>query len=120
MMTQQLANEFAKQWIDAWNSHDLDRIMAHYAEEVEFYSPMIVSLGANNDGRTLGKTLLRLYFDKGLNAYPELNFKLHYVFYGINSLVIQYESVNGKLAAELIKLDPASKAVYVTCHYQTH
>ena len=33
--------EFAKEWIDAWNSHDLDRILAHYAEDIEISTPMI-------------------------------------------------------------------------------
>ncbi|RVU01123.1 nuclear transport factor 2 family protein [Mucilaginibacter limnophilus] len=116
-MTQQKANEFAKQWIEAWNSHDLDRIMAQYAEEVEFNSPMIISLGMNDDGRIMGKTILRQYFEKGLNAYPELNFKLHYVFCGIDSLVIKYESVNGKPAAEVMQLNATSRASHVTCHY---
>lgn len=24
------AQKFAQEWVDAWNSHDLDRIMSHY------------------------------------------------------------------------------------------
>ncbi len=28
--------QFAQDWQDGWNSHDLDRIMAHYHEEVVF------------------------------------------------------------------------------------
>ena len=30
--------QFAQNWQDGWNSHDLDRIMAHYHEEVVFRS----------------------------------------------------------------------------------
>ncbi|OOQ58972.1 DUF4440 domain-containing protein [Mucilaginibacter pedocola] len=117
-MTQQQADEFAEQWIEAWNSHDLDRIMAHYSEDLIFYSPVIVSLGVNDKGRIDGKELLQLYFKKGLNAYPELNFKLLHVFCGIDSLVIQYESVNGKLAAELMQFGMPTLATRVACHYQ--
>jgi hypothetical protein len=28
MLTQQQAQDFAQDWIEAWNSHDLDRILA--------------------------------------------------------------------------------------------
>ena len=32
---------FAREWVDAWNSRDLDRIMAHYTEDFEMTSPLI-------------------------------------------------------------------------------
>jgi len=117
-MTQQQANEFAKQWIDAWNNHDLGQIMELYSEEVEFYSPMIIQLGVNGEGRIQDKTLLSQYFGTGLNAYPELKFTLHNVFCGIDSLVVQYESVSAKLAAEVMQLDAGLQINYVQCHYQ--
>jgi hypothetical protein len=30
MLTEKQAREFASHWIDGWNSHNLDAIMAHY------------------------------------------------------------------------------------------
>ena len=38
------ARAFARDWVAAWNSHDLDRILSHYAEDVEFRSPFVVAL----------------------------------------------------------------------------
>ena len=32
---------FAEEWITAWNTHDLDRILSHYAEDIVFRSPVI-------------------------------------------------------------------------------
>jgi ketosteroid isomerase-like protein len=32
---------FADEWTDAWNAHDLDRILSHYAADVVFESPVI-------------------------------------------------------------------------------
>ena len=32
--------EFARQWIDAWNAHDLERILSPYAPDVVFRSPV--------------------------------------------------------------------------------
>jgi ketosteroid isomerase-like protein len=34
MLTQQQAQDFAQDWIEAWNYHDLDRILSHYDEDV--------------------------------------------------------------------------------------
>jgi hypothetical protein len=39
-MTQEDANAFARRWIADWNAHDLDAILAHYAPDAEFLSPV--------------------------------------------------------------------------------
>ena len=39
MLTQEFALEFADEWIAAWNSHDLDRVLRHYAADAELTSP---------------------------------------------------------------------------------
>ena len=43
-MSMQFALHFAEDWIASWNSHDLDRILAHYTEDFEMSSPLIVQL----------------------------------------------------------------------------
>ena len=35
-MTYDDALAHAKDWIEAWNSHDLERILSHYSKEVVF------------------------------------------------------------------------------------
>ena len=32
------AHEFAREWIAAWNSHDLELILSHYADDFEMAS----------------------------------------------------------------------------------
>jgi len=39
MLTKEQAHQFAREWVAAWNAHDLDRIMYHYEEEVELIFP---------------------------------------------------------------------------------
>ena len=34
------ARTLATEWVAAWNSHDLERILAHYAHDVVFSSPL--------------------------------------------------------------------------------
>jgi ketosteroid isomerase-like protein len=35
---------FAKAWLSGWNERDLERIVSHYADDVEFQSPVAVHL----------------------------------------------------------------------------
>ncbi len=32
-----------RMWVAAWNRRDLDGIMTHYAENVEFWSPTVIT-----------------------------------------------------------------------------
>ena len=41
MISPQFAAQFAEEWVAVWNSRDLDRILAHYADDFEMASPYI-------------------------------------------------------------------------------
>lgn len=116
-MDENFAARFASEWIDAFNSHDLDRILSHYDESIEFYSPFIVLLSFNADGMIKGKAALRQYFEKGLFTYPDLQFQLLHYYTGINTLVLQYHSVNNLVAAETFQINHEGRAIKVWCHY---
>ena len=51
-MTSKEAQAFADEWIAAWNSHDLERVLSHYAPEIVFLSPITQKLVGN--GRVVG------------------------------------------------------------------
>ena len=38
------ASNFATEWIAAWNSHDLEAILSHYAPQVVLTSPVAAKL----------------------------------------------------------------------------
>ena len=40
-----VAERFAADWIDAWNRHDLDAILAHYADDFDLSKVKAMSLG---------------------------------------------------------------------------
>ncbi|MBN8820743.1 MULTISPECIES: nuclear transport factor 2 family protein [unclassified Spirosoma] len=118
-MTQQVATQFADEWISAFNAHDLTAILDHYADELEFYSPFIPLLNVNDSGCITSKRDLERYFQIGLDTYPDLHFTLHNVFVGIDTLAIYYTSVQSRLACEVFRLNAAGKADRVLCHYTT-
>lgn len=117
MITTEHAKQFAEEWIHSWNSHSIDAIMQHYAENIEFHSPFIPLLKFNDTGMICDKQQLKDYFAVGLRSYPDLRFTLHNVFAGINTVVIYYTSVNGRMAAEVFELNANGKAVKVYCNY---
>ena len=104
MFTEHKAKEFAEHWIQAWNSHDIEAIVSHYAEDVEYFSPFLTRLANNSRGTLRGRWALKEYLAKGLAAYPDLDFVLKNVLFGVRSVVIEYQSVNNLNACEVFDL----------------
>jgi hypothetical protein len=111
------AEAFARAWYEAWNAHDLDAVMSHYADDVEMASPLVVSLAGSPAGTIAGKDALRAYFAAGLERYPALRFEPLGLFVGVDSLVLHYLSVDGRPSAEVVFLDDEGKIVRYFAHY---
>ena len=106
---------FARDWEAAWNAHDLDRIMAHYRDDILFHSAKAVALTGR--GEVVGKAALRSYWAKALARQPDLRFAVTDVFLGHEMMVICYRNHRDVLAAETLYLDDAG-LVYraAACH----
>ena len=115
-MNSQVANEFANHWIDAWNSHDIDRILSHYTEEFEMSSPVIVGTMDEPTGKLKGKGLVREYWSKALAKYPELHFEKLHVLAGVSSVTIIYNGVRG-LSAEVFQFNEFGQVHAAFAHY---
>ncbi|MBL9015022.1 MAG: nuclear transport factor 2 family protein [Myxococcales bacterium] len=99
------AGTLAAEWIAAWNSHDLERILAHYVEDFEMRSPLIVQRGFAETGVLRGKGQVRPYWAAGLAATPPLRFELLGAYGGVNQVVIHYRSVGRRYVTEVLELD---------------
>jgi len=116
-MTRDEAWNLANLWVAAWNAHDLDLIMTHYEDAVELTSPAAAQLLGTPAGKVVGKAGLKDYFRRGLDAYPQLNFRLMDVFWGINSLVLHYTNHKGTRTAEFMELSTTGKVARVVANY---
>jgi ketosteroid isomerase-like protein len=116
-VTRDDAWKLANHWVEAWNAHDLDRIMSHYDENVELTSPVAARLLAIADGRVIGKANLRAYFERGLAAFPDLSFHLEDVLWGLNSVLLYYNNQRGTRTAEFMEVGPDGKVARVIAHY---
>jgi predicted ester cyclase len=116
-VTKDEAWKLANHWIAAWNAHDLDLIMTHYDDAVELTSPVAARLLEKPDGKVNGKANLRAYFQRGLEAYPELQFRLEDVLFGLNSVVLYYTNQKGTRTGEFMELSATGKVVRVVANY---
>jgi ketosteroid isomerase-like protein len=115
-MTRDEAWELANRWAAAWNAHDLDQIMTHYDDAVELTSPAAVQLLKTPAGKVIGKSNVRAYFQRGLEAFPELQFHLEDVLWGVSSVVLYYTNQRGTKTAEFMELS-AGKVIRVVANY---
>lgn len=91
-------------WIAAWNSHDLERILALYAEDAEMTSDGIVRLGFTVQGSVRGKQNLRAYWSKALALLPNLHFVPSGYFTSPNSVVVDYVNDRGQRICEYLRI----------------
>ena len=47
--------KFATEWIAAWNSHDIERIMSHYDDSLKFSSPKLAKFISSSGGKLNSK-----------------------------------------------------------------
>lgn len=98
---------FAQGWIEAWNRRDLESLLSHYAEDVEFRSPLVVRLLGEpfTSGTVRGRQNLRDYFAKALSPFPgELGVELLGVYRGVDSVVVHFQA-RGRRAAEVMEVN---------------
>lgn len=111
------ARRFAVEWIEAWNAHDLDRILAHYADDFEMASPVIVQVAGEPSGVLRGKANVAAYWKKALALRPDLHFTLERVLVGAQSVAIAYRGHRGA-SVETFWFDADGKVVRAAAHYE--
>ena len=117
MIEKTFAEHFAADWVAAWNAHDLNRILAHYADDFEMSSPVIVQIAGEPSGTLRGKVAVGAYWNKALQLIPDLRFELISVLVGVASVTLYYKGARGRLAAEVFHFGPDGKVVRAFAHY---
>lgn len=116
-MTPDRVAQFAAEWIAAWNAHDLDRILALYADDFEMSSPKIIHYMGEPTGKLRGKSAIRAYWKRALAELPDLQFQLQGVFAGVDTICLSYASRPGSFAVEWFCFDAAFKVTQAAAQY---
>jgi ketosteroid isomerase-like protein len=96
---------FVDEWVEGWNSHDLTRVLGHFADNVTFTSPVASLLLENSDGVIRGKEALREYWREGLRRIPDLHFEVLGTYVGVHTLVINCQNQKGALVSEVLEFE---------------
>ena len=111
------AEDFAREWIEAWNSHDLERIFSHYTDDFEMTSPLIFERMNEPSGILKSKDRIRPYWEGGLAQVPKLHFQLERVLVGAKAITILYQNQKNQLVAEILTFNDKGKAISGNAHY---
>jgi uncharacterized protein (TIGR02246 family) len=109
-----------REWIAAWNSHDLERVLALYTEDAEMTSDKIQALGFEAGGTLRGKDRLRAYWGQALAMLPNLRFDLIDTYVSPDSMVVFYQNERGAKICEYLRLDAEGKIRQGSANHLAH
>jgi ketosteroid isomerase-like protein len=114
------AADLGREWIAAWNSHDLERVLALYTDDAEMTSDKIQALGFAASGTLRGKDRLRAYWGKALGMLPNLRFDLIDTYVSPDSVVVFYQNERGAQICEYLRLDAKGKIRQGSANHLVH
>jgi hypothetical protein len=117
MISYEEALDFAREWIAAWNTHDLAKIMPYYAEDFALTTPYIVEVMKEPSGAIKGKRAAGCYWTGALRRNPDLHLELVEVFPGVRSMVILYRTIFGRQSAEWLLFGGDGRVRRSVAHY---
>jgi uncharacterized protein (TIGR02246 family) len=109
-----------RDWIAAWNSHDLERVLALYAEDSEMTSDRIPAMGFDASGTLRGKDNIRTYWAKALALLPNLHFALIDTFVSPDSIVVLNQNERGAKICEYLRLNAEGKIIQGSANHLAH
>lgn len=109
MIDADFAQRFAREWVQAWNDHDIAAILSHYADDVVFHSPRINAVTGSSVASVSGIAALRSYWEKALALSRDLYFEIDHVYAGSDALTVVYTNHRQQSVAETFIFNGAGK-----------
>ena len=107
-------------WIAAFNSRDLQRVLALYAETAEMSSDRIPAFGFDASGTLRGKDNLRAYWGKAFGLLPDLHFTLIDILVSPDSAVVVYDNQRGARICEYLRFDADGLIIQGSANHRVH
>lgn len=74
MNTSHLNTQIAEQWFAAFNAHDLEALLALYANDAQHFSPKLKIRQPETEGWVKGKNALRRWWQDSFGRLPTLQY----------------------------------------------
>lgn len=89
----------AHEWLDAFNAHDLEALLALYADDAEHFSPKLYALRPETKGMVKGKAALRDWWRDAFHRLPTLRYEVKRLIADNVNVFMEYtRHVEGELA----------------------
>lgn len=75
-MPQSLLKRIAIDWFEAFNSHNIEKLLALYDDNAEHYSPKLKTLHPETKGCINGKAALRAWWTEAFQRLPQLHYEI--------------------------------------------
>ncbi len=66
----------AHSWFEAFNSHNLEKLLSLYDDDAEHYSPKLKIKHPETNGLVVGKNELRSWWQEAFDRLPSLHYKV--------------------------------------------
>lgn len=105
MVDRQVTQDFPKEWIEAWNRGELERVLAHFSDDFDVWAPAIYQVTGESRGVLRGKAALAAHWERIRKLIPDVRFELVSTLATAAGITVYYKGVGGKLAAETFYFD---------------
>lgn len=96
-------------WFEAFNAHNLEKLLSLYDDEAEHLSPKLKSRLPETDGLITGKDALRTWWKDSFERVPSLHYKVTSLTSSADRIFMEYtrsaENENNMLVAEVLDIN---------------
>ena len=108
-MSAQQNETIAKAWFEAFNAHNLEKLLALYHEQAKHYSPKLKIRKPETNGLVSGKNALRAWWKDAFERLPSLHYEVTDLTANENRIFMEYirkvENEEEMMVAELLEIE---------------
>lgn len=108
-MTPQQTTVIAQKWFEAFNEHDLEKLLKLYDEHAKHYSPKLKIRQPETNGLVQGKDQLRAWWADAFNRLPTLHYEVKTLTADTDKVFMEYtRKVTGEqdmYVAEILEIN---------------
>lgn len=107
-MTSQKNLSIAHAWFEAFNSHNLEKLLSLYDNEAEHFSPKLKIRHPETNGLVTGKNALRNWWQEAFDRLPTLKYKVTSLTANSDRVFMEYvrtvQNEEDMLVAEVLEI----------------
>jgi hypothetical protein len=108
-MSPDALHSVAFRWLDAFNEHDMNKLLSLYDDEARHYSPKLKIARPETHGYISGKAALHQWWENAFERLPGLRYQVTSLTAGSGRVFMEYiRSANGEdnmLIAEVLEVN---------------